>query len=243
MKPLTYALRDVRKVYDGRCVLSISSLDIAPGEIFGLIGPSGAGKSTLLRLLNFVERPTSGAIHYKGYTSANGNEPPLELRRKITMVFQKPLLLNRSVHANVAFGLRVRGQNHLQERVSHALELVSMTAFEHTAAGTLSGGEAQRVALARALAFQPDTILLDEPTANLDPFNIHLIEDVLMKFKRENNASIVFVTHNIFQARRIADRVGLLLNGSLIEVGDRDPFFNQPNDPRTAEFIAGDIIY
>jgi tungstate transport system ATP-binding protein len=110
-------------------------------------------------------------------------------------------------------------------------------------ARSLSGGEAQRVALARALIIEPRVLLLDEPTANLDPYNVNLIEDVIRRVNRERGTSMVLVTHNVFQARRLAHRVCLLLNGHLVEVADTAAFFESPSDPRTAAFVRGDMVY
>jgi len=125
-------------------------------------------------------------------------------------------------------------------RVQAALERVGLGHLAHTRARTLSGGEAQRVALARALVLQPDALLLDEPTANLDPYNVGLIEDLI---RAHGEMTVVLVTHNVFQAKRLADRVGLLLNGQLIELAATDRFFNAPIDPRTRAFINGEMVY
>ena len=118
-----------------------------------------------------------------------------------------------------------------------------MAHLEHQRARTLSGGEAQRVALARAMLIQPDVLLLDEPTANLDPYNVGLIEEIIHKLNREQGTTMVLVTHNVFQARRLATRVALMLDGRLIEVSDVDIFFKYPRDPRTAAFVRGEMVY
>jgi tungstate transport system ATP-binding protein len=110
-------------------------------------------------------------------------------------------------------------------------------------ARTLSGGEAQRVALARAMILQPDVLLLDEPTANLDPYNVGLIEDIVRSLNREQGTTIVLVTHNVFQAKRLAHRVALLLEGQVVEIGDVETFFQSPRDPRTAAFVRGEMVY
>jgi tungstate transport system ATP-binding protein len=110
-------------------------------------------------------------------------------------------------------------------------------------ARTLSGGEAQRVALARAIVLQPDVLLLDEPTANLDPYNVGLIEDIVQALNRQREATMVLVTHNVFQAKRLAHRVALLLEGQIVEVSDVETFFESPRDPRTAAFVRGEMVY
>jgi tungstate transport system ATP-binding protein len=238
-----YQLRVVAKEYSGRRVLSVERLDVRRGEIFALVGPSGAGKSTLLRLLNFLEPPTSGSIRFLGAEFSASRPVPLQLRRRVTTVFQRPTLLNRSVWANARYGLQLRGQHNAARRVEMALEQVGLTDLARQHARTLSGGEAQRVALARAMVLQPDVLLLDEPTANLDPYNVGLIEDIVRSLNRERGTSLVLVTHNVFQARRLAHRVALLLEGRIVEVADVESFFQSPRDPRTAAFVRGEMVY
>jgi tungstate transport system ATP-binding protein len=243
MSDYTFQLRDVSKAYNGRRVLHIPELDIRCGEVFAIVGPSGAGKSTLLRLLNFLEPPDAGVIRFGGQEYGLGRAMPLELRRRVTTVFQSPMLLNRSVWDNVRYGLWVRGNGDSACLVADTLGQVGLSAFARQRARTLSGGEAQRVALARAMVLDLDALLLDEPTANLDPHNVALIEDIVRTLNREKGTTLVLVTHNIFQARRLAGRVGLMLDGRLIEVAEVDAFFERPVDPRTAAFVRGEMVY
>ena len=238
-----YQLRSIAKEYNGRRVLHVERLDIHRGEIFALVGPSGAGKSTLLRLLNFLEPPASGSIHFLGAEFSASQPMPLRLRRRVTTVFQRPILLNRSVWANASFGLRLRGQRDAARQIQMALEQVGLGDLARERARTLSGGEAQRVALARAMVLQPEVLLLDEPTANLDPYNVGLIEDIVRSLNRERGTTLVLVTHNVFQARRLAHRVALLLEGQIVEVAGVDSFFQSPRDPRTAAFVRGEMVY
>ena len=243
MSELIYQLRNVTKEYGGQRVLQVDELDIHRGEILTLVGPSGAGKSTLLRLLNFLEPPSRGDIRFLEARAAPGQLPTLALRRRVTMVFQQPVLLNRTVAANVAYGLRLRGQHGAAPRIAAALDQVGLQKLAHRRAGTLSGGEAQRVALARAMVLDPDVLLLDEPTANLDPYNVGLIEEIIRKLNQERGTCIVMVTHNVFQARRLAHRVTLLLKGQVTETAAVGPFFQAPSDPRTAAFVRGEMVY
>jgi tungstate transport system ATP-binding protein len=161
----------------------------------------------------------------------------------VTTVFQQPHLLNRTVAANVGYGLRLRNNPNSHARVDAALEQVGLQHIANQRARTLSGGEAQRAALARALVIEPDVLLLDEPTANLDPYNVGLIEKIIVQSNRERKTTVVLVTHNIFQAKRLAQRVALLLDGRIVEIGDVHPFFESPGDPRTAAFIGGEMVY
>ncbi len=239
-----YHLQNLTKSYNDRVVLQVDSLKIYRGEILALVGPSGAGKSTLLRHLNFLEAPTSGHLTFQN-NGFSGPAPPLEIRRKITTVFQHPVLLKRSVTANVAYGLKIRQQNSkaIKVAVDKALKRVGLAELADASARTLSGGEAQRVALARALVVKPAVLLLDEPTANLDPYHIKIIEQIITEVNQEQGTTVVLVTHNIFQAKRLAHRTALLLQSRLLEVADTPTFFNAPADPRTAAFVRGDIVY
>lgn len=238
-----FIIKDLRKCYGERCVLQVDDLKIYRGEILGLVGPSGAGKSTLLRLLNFLEPPTEGEIDFEEFSYCPGSEVPLNVRRRVTTVFQRPILLNRSVWDNVAFGLQLRGNRDAKNEIQSALEQVGLAGLAEQRARTLSGGEAQRVALARALVLKPDVLLMDEPTANLDPANIGIIEQIAADLNRNSGTTLVLVTHNIFQAKRLANRVAFLLEGQLIEIGTNAKFFNSPNDPRTIAFVGGEMVY
>lgn len=237
-----YQLRGLTQVYAGRTVLAVEALDVWRGERLALVGPSGAGKSTLLRLLNFLEPPTAGTIHFDGQPVSY--PPPLALMRRVTMLFQRPILLNQSVRENVAYGLRLRGLN-VNGSVEAALERVGLERLAHEPAHALrvSGGELQRVALARALVIQPEVLLLDEPTANLDPYNVALMEAIMREQNQTHGTTVVMVTHNLFQAKRLATRVGLLLNGHLVEIGPTAEFFEAPRDPRTTAFVRGEMVY
>jgi len=243
MNAPVFRIRDLVKEYSVRQVLEIESLDIREGEIFAVVGPSGAGKSTLLRILNFLEPPTSGAVYFHCVEFRPGAEMPLQMRRRVTTVFQRPLLLNQSVWSNVTYGLRLRGMSNSSELTGSVLEQVGLEHLANQRARTLSGGEAQRVALARAMILRPEVLLLDEPTANLDPYNVTLIEDILRRLNREHGTTLVLVTHNVFQAKRLADRVALLLEGRVVEVSKVDDFFASPQDARTAAFVRGDMVY
>lgn len=243
MNDRIYSIQNIEQSYNGRSVLKMDDFSIYRGEVLALVGPSGAGKSTFLRLLNFLEPPTNGQIQFKGTNFSREDDMPLNLRRQVTTVFQRPFLLNKTVWANVTYGLRLRSRRDASTLVNITLDELGLEKVKHQRTRTLSGGEAQRVALARALVLNPDVLLLDEPTANLDPYNVGLIEENVIKLNRERGATLVLVTHNIFQAKRLANRVSLLLEGRIIETNDVGNFFNQPRDPRTAAFVRGDMVY
>jgi len=243
MNDFVYRVQNVTKEYAGRRVLQAENLKIRRGEVLALVGPSGAGKSTLLRLLNFLEPPTEGRIRFLDVEFSATQPMPLQHRRRVTTVFQRPLLLNRSIQANVSYGLRLRGRRNDAQRIAKALEYVGLQNMARQGARTLSGGEAQRVALARALVLEPDVLLLDEPTANLDPYNVGLIEEIVKHLNQEQGTTLVLVTHNVFQAKRLAKRVALMLEGQIIEIADTEAFFEAPRDPRTAAFVRGEMVY
>lgn len=243
MNDILYTLTKVEQIYGPRTVLRIPSLTVRQGEILVLLGPSGAGKSTALRLLGLLEAPSRGRVEFH----ANGKivshaTASIEERRLITMIFQRPLLLSRSVRANVAYGLRLRGEPDSRERIGAVLERVSLSHLADARPRTLSGGEMQRAAIARALVIEPRVLLLDEPTAHLDPFNVRLIESLVREQNQQYGTTIVFVTHDMFQARRLATRVALLFDGEVIEVAPTEAFFHNPKDPRAAAFLAGELI-
>ena len=238
---ILFELNGVKKAYAGRVVLNVEDLHLYRGEILAIVGPSGAGKSTLLRLLNFLETPDQGSLTYKGQAVDAGL--PLDLRREVTTVFQRPALLNANVEQNVAYGLRLRGKRDGQADVTAAIRRMGLEDLRHAAAHTLSGGEAQRVALARAMVIRPQALLLDEPTANLDPYHVSLIEAVVREINQREGVTMVLVTHNVFQARRIAGRIALLLNGQIVELAPTQEFFEAPRDARTRAFVNGEMIY
>ena len=236
-----YTLTNITQVYNGRYVLNLPHLNINKGEILAIIGPSGAGKSTLLRLLNFLETPATGEIVFDGM-GVNGRVP-LDIRRRVTTVFQTPGLLNRSVAANIRYGLGLRGHSLSAAELEQLLARLGLTGLEKQRPGQLSAGEAQRVALARALVIRPDVLLLDEPTANLDPYNVGLIEQIVRQENEAEGTTAVLITHNIFQARRLAHRTALLLSGHLVEIGQTEPLFTNPQQEKTAAFLRGELVY
>jgi tungstate transport system ATP-binding protein len=238
-----YRLEAVTKQYGTRRVLDGINLEVQRGEILAVVGPSGSGKSTLLRLLNFLEPPTAGRIHFQDSEFSATRDVSLAVSRRVTTVAQRPILLDRTVEANVRYPLSLRHRRDSAGACAAALAQVGLAELAGQRARTLSGGEAQRVALARAMVIRPDALLLDEPTANLDPYNVGMIEATVQALNRERGTTIVLVTHNVFQAKRLAQRVGLLLDGKLVELAEVGVFFESPQDPRTGAFVRGEMVY
>ena len=243
-EPMLFQLRRLRRHYgEGSFSLCIEHLDVGVGEFVCLLGPTGAGKSSLLRIMAGIEPPTAGEVCCCG-RRVGRNAPPIATRRRIAMVFQRPLLLAGSVRVNVEYGLRLRGlAKSAGGRVDRVLNRLGLGRLASQPARTLSGGESQLVALARALVLEPDALLLDEPTAHLDPARVALVETVVREHHQQRGTTIVWTTHNLFQARRVAGRVGLLLSGELVEVNPTETFFERPSDPRTADFVHGKMVF
>ncbi len=237
---------NLSKKYAEKYAIKDISFELEQRKFFTLIGPSGAGKTTLLRLINLLEPPTSGEIEYNGWSlSILPKKKMVKARREMGFVFQRPVVFSATVNANVAYGLNFRNlpSDEIEKRVHRALDMVGLQGFEERKALTLSGGEIQRVALARTLATEPKMLLLDEATADLDPTNVALVENVLKKFNKEKSVTIIMATHNFFQAKRLGDIVGFVMGGEMIEMGTADQIFNHPQDERTEAFISGEMIY
>jgi len=241
--PALFQLRNVHKKYGTTVAVDVRQFDIRQGGVLCLLGPTGAGKSTLLRMMAGVEKPSSGSVvflqHPKSLVLL-----PVAARRHITMVFQRPVLLSGTVRMNVEYGLRLRqGNGFAAEKVDQMLARLGLAKLSGQSARTLSGGQSQLVALARALVLDPEVLLLDEPTANLDPAHVALVESTIAQLQRERTISVIWSTHNVFQARRVAQRVALMLNGRLVEAAETGTFFETPSDPRVKEFVEGRMIY
>ncbi|HUT38149.1 MAG TPA: ABC transporter ATP-binding protein [Methanoregula sp.] len=214
----------------GKTILESVNLEIHRGEIFTFIGPSGSGKTTLLRLIDLLDMPTTGTIIFDGTDTAASNPVRLSIRRRMAMVFQKPAVLNTTVAGNVAFGLKFRGieKSEIDSRVPEALDIVGLLHLADRKAITLSGGEMQRVAIARALVTRPEVLLLDEPTANLDPVNTELIENLILAIHRTFHTTIILSTHDMIQGQRLADRIGVIIDGRMVQIGSTNDIFYQP---------------
>lgn len=237
-----YQLRNLQKSYGSTFTLHVRQLEVVRSETLGLLGPTGAGKSTLLRLLAGLDEPADGDIRFDDSPFVS-TDLPLRTRRRISMVHQRPILLTGTVRLNVEYGLRLRGSHDRDRKVEGVLDRLGLSKIASQSSHTLSGGQVQLVALARALVIEPEVLLLDEPTAHLDPAHVALVEETIRQFQQECRTTIVWATHNLFQARRVAVRTALLLNGQLVEAAPTEEFFTNPSDPRTSDFVEGRMVY
>ena len=239
-------LKTVQLGYGADCTALLRNItfEVERAEVFALIGPTGAGKTTLLRLLNLLDTPTSGKIYFNGQDTAKSTQLRLHIRRRMAMVFQKPAVFNSSVYENIAYPLKVRGcgRKEIQTRVEEMLEITDLKGYEKRRARTLSGGEAQRVALARAMIARPELLLLDEPTANLDPVSVAKIEEVLANTIREQKTTVIMATHDMSQGQRLADMIGVLMNGEILQIGSPSEIFCSPSNKEVAEFVGVENI-
>ncbi len=225
-------------------MLDIPSFRVNSSEVLVIIGPNGSGKTTLLLCLALLLKPSTGVVSYAG--SPAPMPAPLNLRRQIAVVFQDPFLLNRSVRDNVNLGLRLHGirGKEMRRRAEKWLERFGVAHLASRQARTLSGGEAKRVSLARAFALEPRTLFLDEPFNALDtPTRQALLED-FESVLRETKMTTVMVTHDHNEAVALADRLAVLMNGSVRQIGTAEDVFDCPLDEEVASFIeAGNILH
>jgi tungstate transport system ATP-binding protein len=239
---VTAKLKDVTKAYGNKLVLDTVNLQIREGEILALLGPNGSGKTTILKILAFIEKPTNGEVEFQGRTVNFKHTEKIRLQS--TLVFQKTILFSTSVYNNIAYGLKMRKiPKEVQDReVKKALQLMKLEGFEKCNAKKLSGGEQQRVAIARALVLNTKLLLLDEPTANLDPKNARILEDIIDTVNRENKTTIVMATHNMFQAKKLPHRIALMDERRITEVGTPTEVFGKLSK-NLASFAALDNTY
>lgn len=203
------SLSNIKKIYNEKQVLDIDLLEIEKGKITGIIGPNGSGKSTLLNIIAGLDEKYLGTITYDQKVINR------EIYNKMTLVSQKPYLFRRKVYYNIEYPLRVRNINKadIKKKVNEIIDRLEINELKEKKAHLLSGGESQKVSLARALVFEPKLLLLDEPTSNIDPESIKVLEREILRFNKETKATVIIVTHNLEQSDRICDNIIYLENG------------------------------
>jgi tungstate transport system ATP-binding protein len=232
-------MQGIQKAYRNVKALKNISLDLKGDTVIVFLGVNGAGKSTLMRIISGLENPDAGAV-FLNNTAVDAKT----LRSASTLVFQKTAMFSMNVFDNLAYGLKIRKVpgDEITRRVCDALDTVRLSGFEKRRAKKLSGGEQQRVALARAFLLEPQVLLLDEPTANLDPNSATIIERAILDRKSEERI-IVMATHNLSQARRMADMIVHIYNGEVVEVAKPGEFFEHPKSEVTRKFINGELDF
>jgi len=222
---------------NGRNALEIESLDIEHGETLTVVGPNGSGKSTLLLALANLLKPARGHILFDGRSITRWND--LEYRRRISFVFQAPLLMDMSVEQNVGLGLKFRGisKPEIHERVGKWINAMGIELLSKRRAGELSGGEAQRVSLARAFVLEPELLLLDEPFVALDPPTRTKLLDDLSAILGKDHRTAVFVTHNLNEAAKLSHRIAVIVGGMLRQVGTVSEIKSHPADDSVESFL------
>jgi phosphate transport system ATP-binding protein len=253
-----FEVKDVTVSYSKKAAVKDVTMDIFQNEVTALIGPSGCGKSTLLRCLNRMNDLISsasvdGEILYHGQDLYGPRVDPVQVRKMIGMVFQKPNPFPKSIYDNIAFGPRVIGMDNIDERVETSLRRAALwdevkDRLDDNAYG-MSGGQQQRLCIARTMAVEPEVILMDEPCSALDPISTGKIEDLIAELKED--FSIVIVTHNMQQAARVSDKTAFLIVeldatednrwGQLIEYDETGRIFTNPQDPRTEDYVTGKV--
>jgi tungstate transport system ATP-binding protein len=232
------SIRDLLIQRNGRDALTIESLQIQRGETLAIVGPNGAGKSTLLLALARLIKPVCGQMTFNGKSISQMDD--LEYRRKISFVFQDPLLMDMSVEKNIALGLKFRGtdREETRTRVIRWSKAMGVDSLLGRRAGQLSGGEAQRVSLARAFVLDPELLLMDEPFSAVDPPTRAQLLNDLSNLLSQDHRTTIFVTHNLKEAAQVGDRVAVIINGELKQVGTPGHIRSSPANAKVADFFA-----
>lgn len=243
MKDGIISIENLKVQLGGASILDIPSFSVKEGEFISLIGPNGSGKSTLLLVLNCLLKPVAGVLKYRGRPVTSRDEQ-FQYRRRVSMVFQEPLLFDTTVYKNVASGLKIRGvgREETRRRVSRYLKCFNIEHLAHRSARKLSGGEAQRASLARAFAMEPEVIFLDEPFSALDPPTRHALTDDLDSIVTETGITTIMVTHDQSEALRMSDRIAVMNNGGIVQVGAPSHVMNNPANEFIANFVGMETI-
>ncbi|MGV8145615.1 MAG: energy-coupling factor ABC transporter ATP-binding protein [Alkaliphilus sp.] len=223
-----------KRIKELQPVLQIDEFTFESNKIYGIIGPNGAGKTTLLKIIAGLIKSSYGEVTYRG------EELNVEMQREITYASQRPYLLKETVFNNIAYPLKIRKANKkiIKSKVNRIMAEFDIYHLRNQQARSLSGGEAQKVALARALVFEPELLLLDEPTANIDPNFVELIENAILARSKKKQITVIIATHNVGQARRLCDQIIFMKSGKIIEYGKANEMISKPKEEETKKFLT-----
>ena len=234
----------LKRAFGEKVVLDLGAGGIESGRITGIIGPNGAGKTTLLNIIAGLDNPDAGCVRY-GVSDSNGGKQYGEIPRdRITLLFQQPYMLHTTVEKNIAYPLKLRKtpSEEIRRRTDELMKELGLASLAKQQARRLSGGEMQKTAFARALSFNPELLLMDEPTSNIDNATISDIEALLRRAKSGSGVTMIVVSHNLPQIRRLCDDVIFMNKGIIVEAGRADTILANPREPDTRTFIEGGLL-
>jgi tungstate transport system ATP-binding protein len=234
---MNISLHNITKKFGDKTILNIDQLDFKAGMITGIIGPNGSGKSTLMKIIAGLDKEYTGLLYIEG------QEMNKEICKNMTLVFQKPYLINTDVYNNIAYPLKIRGlsQVEIKNKTDKMIELLQLKEIMKQNARSLSGGEMQKVALARAIVFEPKLLLLDEPTSNIDPKTMQLMENAIKYINQHCNTTVVLVTHNIRQLQRVCSQAVFMLDGKVVEQDLVKNILNKLNEDFIGDFLESEL--
>jgi len=234
---MNISLHNITKKYGDKTVLNIEQLEFNAGMVTGIIGPNGSGKSTLMKIIAGLDTEFTGSLHIEG------QEINQKICKNMTLVFQKPYLINTDVYNNIAYPLKIRGMSKLEikNKVEKMIELLQLKEIMKQNAITLSGGEMQKVAMARAIVFEPKLLLLDEPTSNIDPKTMQLMENAIKYINQSCNTTVVLVTHNIRQLQRVCSEAVFMQEGKVAEHDVVKNVLNKLNEDFIGDFLEQEL--
>lgn len=234
---MNISLQNITKKFGDKTILNINQLEFKAGMITGIIGPNGSGKSTLMKIIAGLDKEYTGLLHI------DGQEMNKEVCKDMTLVFQKPYLINTDVYSNIAYPLKIRGlsQVEIKNKTDKMIELLQLKEIMKQNARSLSGGEMQKVALARAIVFEPKLLLLDEPTSNIDPKTMQLMETAIKYINQCCNTTVVLVTHNIRQLQRVCSQAVFMLDGKVLEQDLVKNVLNKLNEDFIGDFLEPEL--